>query len=322
MKEITLIIILFILKSVFSGLMVLIGGTGSQRRVKSIKTDMPKLSVSMPFKVSEEDVKQYILATGCEEKEIEAHNVSKMLFLSAITEPCMLLLIAKRGSPIQPLGSVNVRNTFEMLRPDLCTLSDLRKEEGGMVFATLGSTARIMKRGLEFDLHVEIRVPTKSDPNPIAIFRQVFTMLQFKKIPEKVQLSEITREPDMQFPVGATPNGGIFEIGGSDPSKWARVCKDYNPIHISGIAAKVYGLPGKIAHGNHVAALAIRRIVGESSGDSTAPVQMEVGFKRPVIVPGKLNVLVETRKKGETVVTHFAVGRGDKILVQGKYWDL
>ncbi|KAK6541810.1 hypothetical protein TWF694_007591 [Orbilia ellipsospora] len=323
MTEIIFSMILLILKSVLNGLMVLIGGTGSQGRPGSIKTEVPKLSVSMPFRLTKQDIEQYMIATGSSRDAIEKHKVIKALFLSAATEPCMLLVMVKQGCPIQPLGSVNVRNSFEILRPDLCSLDFLEEVEGGMVFSTLESPARIMKRGLEYDLSIEFRVPSKSDPNILVpVFRQIHTLLQFTKIPASAKLAEITREPEFQFQLMGKPRAGQTAVGYSDPTKWARLCKDYNPIHISGIAAKLYGLPGKIAHGNHVAALALKEILNASEKESGAPLRLEVSFKRPVTVPGKLDILVEFKQKQDSSITHYAIARGEKVCVQGKFWEI
>ncbi|KAF3902343.1 hypothetical protein AA313_de0205459 [Arthrobotrys entomopaga] len=279
----------------------------------------------MPFKFTKRDIEQYTTATGSNRDEIDKYKVIKALFLSAITEPCMLLVMVKRGCPIQPLGAVNVRNSFEILRPDLCTLELLEKAEGGMVFSTLESPARVMKRGLEYDLVIELRIPTESDTNTLTpIFRQVHTLLQFIKIPASVKLSEITREPEFEFQLMGKPRVGQMVVGYSDPIKWARLCKDYNPIHIYGVAAKLFGFPGKIAHGNHVAALALKEILlsGSESKGSNAPLRLEVSFKRPVPVPANLGILVEVKPKRDSVVTHYAIARGEKVCVQGKFWEV
>ncbi|KAF3931482.1 hypothetical protein ABW19_dt0204637 [Dactylella cylindrospora] len=320
-SEVALLIIFFVFKSVVNGLIVLITGSGSQSRNKVVKTELPKLSISMPFKVTQNDIDVYVSATGCIIDQIENFKAQKTLFLSAITEPAMLLLIAKRGCPIQPLGSVNVRNTFELLRPDLCQLDTLKSIKGGAVSATLGSAARIVKRGLEIDLHIELAMETEANSTPVIIFRQIFTMLQFTKIPSSTKLSEITREPDFQFPIDV-PSVGQFQIGWSDPSKWAKVCKDYNPIHIWGLAGKIYGLPGKIAHGNHVVAMTLREILREQDINPKTPCRMEVSFRRPIVVPAKLGVYTSLVKTKGNPVTHFAVGSLEKIGMQGRYHDI
>jgi acyl dehydratase len=50
-----------------------------------------------------------------------------------------------------------------------------------------------------------------------------------------------------------------FSISDNDPLKWAALCKDYNFIHLSGLAAKAFGLLGKLAHRNCVAAAALQK---------------------------------------------------------------
>ena len=52
----------------------------------------------------------------------------------------------------------------------------------------------------------------------------------------------------------------VLQIEADAPEKWAALCKDYNPIHVSAIAAKLFGFPGKVAHGNQVAASMIESI--------------------------------------------------------------
>jgi acyl dehydratase len=80
-----------------------------------------------------------------------------------------------------------------------------------------------------------------------------------------------------------------MSILSNDPLKWASLCKDYNFIHLSGFAARLFGLPGKLAHGNHVVAKAMHVLegVGHKTQDMT---WMEIQFRRPVAVPTSLNV--------------------------------
>jgi len=75
------------------------------------------------------------------------------------------------------------------------------------------------------------------------------------------------------------------------PARWSRLCKDYNPIHIHAVAAKLFGFPGKIAHGNLVVGMVLEQFLSESLealGDSS---YLDVAFRRPMAVP--LNVMVK-----------------------------
>ena len=89
-----------------------------------------------------------------------------------------------------------------------------------------------------------------------------------------------------------------------DPLKWAAICKDYNFIHLSGAAAKAFGLPGKIAHGNHAVAKALHQLKDSRSLQPpfTTSSWMEVQFRRPMVVPGVFDVsLRESSKPGKTL---------------------
>ncbi|KAK6354105.1 hypothetical protein TWF730_008523 [Orbilia blumenaviensis] len=319
--EVTILIFVFIFKSVLTGLMILIAGTGHRQK---ITTAMPKLSVSMPFKLTKEDVNLYTKATSLAPGDLDSDRASKALFLSAVTEPCMLLLVAKRGCPIQPLGAVNVRNSFELLRPELCSVSNLQSAEGAMVVATLCPEARIVKRGVEFDLVVELGVKfSDGDAMEIkTIFRQVFTMLQFARIPKTMKLSEVVHQAEFEFKLDSeTSLAGLVTLPWDGPRGWARVCKDYNPIHIWSLAAELYGLPGRIAHGNHMAALALAKMERKPLM-SEGGLILDVKFKRPVTVPARLDVRVEEEKIEGVQITHFALAGGEKVYVQGEYSEL
>lgn len=238
----------------------------------------------------------------------------------------MLLLVAKRGCPIQPLGAVNVRNSFKLFRPELCKISDLLSVEGAMVVAALGSEARIVKRGVEFDLIVELGVKVfDGDTTEMkTVFRQVFTMLQFARIPKNVKLSEVSQKPEFEFKLDSEkqPEGQV-QLPWDGPKEWARVCKDYNPVHISSLAAELYGLPGKIAHGNHMAALALAKVERKSLKPD-GRLSLDVKFKRPVTVPARLDIRVEYERSenSQKTVTHFALTSGEKVYVQGEYREL
>ncbi|KAF1938098.1 hypothetical protein EJ02DRAFT_474658 [Clathrospora elynae] len=121
-----------------------------------------------------------------------------MLFLSAVTEPAMLLLLASPWYPINPLGAVNVRNRFELMQPDLCDLETLMKQNSASLSALVCSGARRVKRGFEYDLEVMINIP-RTDGGIDTIFRQIFTMLESSKTPGH----EGSRKPDTKRPIVA-----------------------------------------------------------------------------------------------------------------------
>jgi hypothetical protein len=104
----------------------------------------------------------------------------------------MLLLFACPACSISPLGAVNVRNRFELLRPDLCCLKSLTGQHSAGVVAKLQNETRVVKRGIEHDLEVSVLVP-QSRLDLVPGFRQVITMLEFSKTNVVQKMDEMPR---------------------------------------------------------------------------------------------------------------------------------
>ena len=87
-------------------------------------------------------------------------------------------------------------------------------------------------------------------------------------------------------------------VSGSDPYLWAKLCRDYNPIHTAYPLARLFGFRQRIMHGNHVAAKAVQAYIDAYPEEAEAvlrragPSKATVAFKRPVLVGSKLSVNV------------------------------
>jgi len=271
----------------------------------------------MPLELSTKNLQRYREAVDPgNATEIDMNNIQLLLLLSSITEPAMLLLLAKRTCPIRPLGAVNVRNRFELLRTD-GKPSPLLESKDALVTASLHSRPRLVKRGLEHDIETTLSMPDSKSGEQIPVFRQVFTMLQFMKI----QNPEVAPKPKNKELFSSAVKLPV-EIQSHEPSNWAAICKDYNPIHISSLVARAYGFPGKIAHGNHVVAKAIHALTSRSHesahllGKMYMPLWMEVEFKRPVTVPNQLELRI-TQNDDENTMAEFELSIGEKVSVEG-----
>ncbi|CAG5179337.1 uncharacterized protein ALTATR162_LOCUS9162 [Alternaria atra] len=252
------------------------------------------LGLDSPFIIDAEDFARYQLAIGQESSlETGISPTQLMLFLSAMTEPAMLLLLASPWCPISPLGAVNVRNRFELLRPDLCDPSTLTDMRTARLKAVVHKDPRQAKRGIEWDLEVMIDLPTKGNNKTVdTIFRQTFSMLEFAKVQTKRTPKNLVEAVSSAVTPHSAGSITRISLSADDPLKWAAICKDYNFIHLSGLAAKIFGLPGKIAHGNHSVAKALQRLMnlGGLRQLLNTPLWMEVQFKKPMVVPGIFDV--------------------------------
>lgn len=302
-------------RSVFSACMRLCGRGVSESPVDA--SSEHELSLIMPFHITEEDLGSYGAAVGgAGPPDVAWNNVRLIQFLSALTEPAMLLLLARSSCKVRSLGAVNVRNRFELLRPDLFTMQPLASHNGALLTATWSKTVRMVKRGFEIDIEISLDVPSEDSGKLRTAFRQVFTVLQFAKVG-----SDVSSKSGWEGqPIASTWSEPMpFTIKFNDPTLWAQVCKDYNPIHISTLVAKIFGFPGKIAHGNHLAA---KSGLADTLNfrDTTRPLWMEITFKRPVVVPAQL--FIRTAKSAlrneNSCLISFQVQGATKTFVDGR----
>ncbi|KNG48083.1 ricin b lectin [Stemphylium lycopersici] len=277
-----------------------------------------RLQLNSPFAVTAEDVARFHLAVGNEGSATsDLGHLQLIMFLSAMTESAMLLLLASPRCPINPLGAVNVRNEFELIRPELCELAELMNAYSAKLEAVVHQEPRVVKRGIEWDLEVRINLATDKDDQSV-IFRQIFTMLEFRKI-RSSQISTPSRCSDADnLASKPTHKSTQISLSGEDPLRWAALCKDYNFIHLSRVAAKFFGLPGKLAHGNHASAKALWSLENTefSMPPGDKPLKMQVEFKRPMVVPGVFDV--ELREPDHTG-TEFLILRKGKVHAAGRY---
>lgn len=269
-------------------------------------------SLSMPFEVTQEELARYAEAAGIEPSDILDHPLHLLLFLSAVTEPAMLLLLSKVNCPVDPVGSVNTRNHFEALEPPrlISTLRDAVKGAGKEVLsvqASLGEGVVKVKRGWEVTIVVDL--VAGSDP----LYRQSFTFLQFHKHRQPLPTPTTT---DVTPSVSTTKTrSDTVRITNSDPGRWASLSKDYNPIHFFAPVAKLFGFKARIAHGNHVLAKAVTELYPLGKAPKLGS-SLSVDFRRPVFVPSELDIRESRDGKGATEIE---IGSGDKVQVGARF---
>ena len=77
---------------------------------------------------------------------------------------------------------------------------------------------------------------------------------------------------------------GSFDVPGNIGRSYARICGDYNPIHISSPSAWLFGLKGSIAHGMWVAARSLALMPQQISS-------LDLAFKGPVFTGGHVQLV-------------------------------
>jgi hypothetical protein len=333
--------------------------------------DLPAICVEARLDIGLEDVQRYEeaatlpLPAGIGSPGTLTHrNISKTehssqhaeatLLFAASTTPLMLLLLANRNCPIQPLGAVNVRNRFEFHDATACRNVLTRKLRASGRMGGPSGVGRRVKRGVEFDIVIEV---SSCNENKV-VFRQIVTILQtlprrtkplyveVKEFPSSAVSSpaKSSRGPPgstrahsrMNTPskVGSASKQQLIAVGelkfaSHAPSLWAKVCCDYNPIHVSALIARMFGFGGRIAHGNHVVASVVELCKEKGLGDEIMTGKggrgwwLEVDFRRPMVLPLKMEVKgAYTDDVDHGTVVRWEVGRAGKIFVEGSIGTL
>ena len=300
--QIAIVILFLFLKSSLKQLRVVprlkAAHAGDSRPSTQGAFELPDIRLTMPVMVSRADMECYERATRAPNNASPTSGANSIFLLSPVTEPLMLLLLARPACPILPLGSVNVRNRFEFLSPGECKTVSLRTRLRAE--ASLRRKGRRVKRGMEFDVVIE----AFGEDTGYLIFRQVMTVLQFlnetveprwRGLPQKEAI-DVNPGQESAYELLGEETVTIEEAA---PSIWAALCKDYNPIHVSAIVARLFGFSGKIAHGNHAAAMMMEGLASSPRSvnrdlwlDSSRASFMEVEFRRPMVVPLQLYVKV------------------------------
>jgi acyl dehydratase len=287
--EVFLATFMLLLKPFFHKPYVPVFGSSRTREQRSI------LTLSASFHITQEDIFRFHDAV--DSANISAPDIPPPMmpiFLAALTEPAILLLLAHPRCPIHAFRAVNICNQFSIIRPDLCKLSILMTNQARLV-ACFPDRPRVVKRGLqgiEYEFEVSIMLPDPGAPDStsimIPVYRHVYTLLMKRKtttatMPKYTKYITNPREPRH-----------VISFSANDPRKWSALCKNYNPAHFSGFVAKMFGLPGRLVHGNHVVAKAMQCLMTVESPLNPmpqlakGPCWMAVRFARPVVVPDEM----------------------------------
>merc|ERR1711998_569924 len=94
-------------------------------------------------------------------------------------------------------------------------------------------------------------------------------------------------------------------MGGDSSSKWSQITDDYNLIHSSHLAARLFGFGGRVAHGMHVVGLSLSTLQDatpppDSSLQVKGKTELQVSFRKPVLIEGETILTVQRVDCGST----------------------
>ncbi|WP_460417047.1 MaoC family dehydratase [Pseudomonas sp. microsymbiont 2] len=176
-----------------------------------------------------------------------------------------LQLLTADDFPFPLLGLVHLHNSLQVLRP-LGAIDGLR-------FAVYADNLQPHEKGGTFDL------VTEAEDGLGLLWRETSRML-VRGLKLDAQGSDAPAPQPLVLPE-ATRWYADSDIG----RRYARVCGDYNPIHLSRLSARLFGFPRAIAHGMWSTAMALAALQGHLP---KAGYVFTVDFQKPVRLPSEV----------------------------------
>jgi hypothetical protein len=173
--------------------------------------------------------------------------------------PAMFRLLRSREFPLPLIGLVHISNVIEQTRP----LSTQDKLD----FTVGWTNLRDHERGRAVD------VVTEATVDGAVVWRETSSYLRRNRNPAAAT---------DRTPSAPPPADEVWSVTPATVSAYARVSGDRNPIHTFTLAARLFGFPGRIAHGMWSLARCLAAV--ELPPQST----VDVSFKLPVVLPAKV----------------------------------
>jgi acyl dehydratase len=165
--------------------------------------------------------------------------------------------------PLSPMGVVHVRNRIEQLRP-------IGAGEALGLKAWVDGH-RETEKGVEFDLMTEARAGEE------LVWHSASTMLSRRpdKGPKAPPKPLVLDDPEAV--------SEIWKLDVDLARAYAKVSGDLNPIHLSGLTARLFGFKAPIIHGMWM----VGRIGGQPV-DEPHPLVLQCELKLPVLLPAQV----------------------------------
>ena len=184
-----------------------------------------------------------------------------LLYPHALMGPAHLMIIGHPQFPLGAVGLLHLRNHVLQRRPcDIERPWDLRCEL---------ARQRYVDKGLEFDFDSTVSIEGE------VVWQSVSTYLKRGRPQGEIE------ESPLSGLFAALPDDAVestrFDVPGDIGKQYARVTGDYNPIHVSTLAAKLFGFKRSIAHGMWSVARAL-----DDLPKIDGPVRHDVAFKGPM----------------------------------------
>lgn len=221
---------------------------------------LPKIKVSVNnISVNKDRLKKYMEICGFKD-----NGFIPLLYPHVFSAPKHMAILSHKLFPIPVMGTLHFRNHSIQHRP-------IRIDEALDIDVEL-IESRIVKQGLEFDYTIQVRTDGE------LVWESITTYLKKGKFGTDYQTSP---NSDIIKLMPETADKIDLYIPENIGKRYARICSDYNPIHISRTAAKLSGFKRDIAHAMWATANAISKLHIDILSQ---PVRVDLVFKGPLFL--------------------------------------
>jgi hypothetical protein len=236
--------------------------------------ELPKMKVSMTnITIDPDHLKRYINACGLKEK-----NTIPVLFPHVIASPLYMAMLSYRTFPFLLIGTLHLRNHIVQYRP-------ISNNEVFDIIVEL-QQKRVVKQGLEFDFTIELNKKGE------VLWESVSTMMKKGKFGTDYTELPLT---DLMEPVPDDAAYRELYIPKNMGKKFARITSDYNPIHLSALAARLFGFKRDIVHGMWASAQALGVLPEDSE---KLPIRVDLAFKGPIFLDSPSKLMLKKIRRG------------------------
>ncbi len=183
-------------------------------------------------------------------------------------------LMTRGDFPFAPVGLVHVENVITQRRP-----------------IGTGAALELRARATQPEPHPKGRtfaLVTEAHVDGELVWEERSTMLRRGE-----GASDERKRPARTKPA-ELPARAEWTLPGNLGRTYARASGDRNPIHLTGLSAKLFGFPDAIAHGMWTAARSLAALEGRLPG----AFRTEVAFRQPVRLPGRVAFASQERAGG------------------------
>lgn len=201
--------------------------------------------------------------------------------------PLQLSLMTDPSFPVPAIGLVHIYNRITQHRP-------IRSSER-LNIKVWATPLEDHPRGRQFSLRSEARVGDE------LVWEEVSTNLRRGSSGSDSPGSEessAAKTPGAELPRAEDlPATATWTLAGDLGRRYGSVSGDLNPIHMHSLSARLFGFPSAIAHGMWTKA----RCLAALEPRLTDAFTVEVAFKRPILLPGKVEFCQAANPEAQAV---------------------